>query len=125
VRDGAAYAEHTGYRFLSGRPRHQRRVGVTNEMVEIVDTIAGNGEHLLEWCFHLDPDVDVQVLKDRVELSLGGRPVAGVSFPFGSAPSVERGSRHPGFNISVPGASIHVTLRASLPLEFITTIEWT
>jgi uncharacterized heparinase superfamily protein len=123
-RGGAAYAEHTGYRFLPGRPRHHRQVSVTNELIEIVDSVSGGGEHLLEWCFHLHPDAAVRVLKDRVELLVNDSPVASVSFPYGAVPSVERDSWHPGFNLSVPGTSIHVTVRASLPFEFITTIEW-
>jgi uncharacterized heparinase superfamily protein len=123
-RAGAVYAEHTGYRFLPGRPTHLRQVGVTNTGVEIVDTIGGGGEHLLEWCFHLHPDVAVRVLKDKVELSVDGRPSASVSFPFGAVASLERSGWYPGFNVSVPSPAVHVTLRASLPFEFITAIEW-
>jgi uncharacterized heparinase superfamily protein len=123
-RGAAAYAEHTGYRFLPGRPKHLRQVGVTSTGVEIVDTIGGGGEHLLEWCFHLHPDVAVRVLKDKVELSVDGRPAASVSFPFGAVASLERSGWYPGFNISVPSPAIHITLRASLPFEFITAIEW-
>jgi len=124
ARDGWAYAAHTGYRFLPGRPRHQRKIQVTDGSVEIVDSIDGGGEHLLEWFFHIHPDVTARVVGRGVELSLDGRPVATLTFPFGAATSVADGSWHPGFNVSVRNTLVHVVLRVSLPFEFHTTIEW-
>jgi uncharacterized heparinase superfamily protein len=123
-RDGWAYAEHTGYRFLPGRPRHHRKMRVTDGSVEIIDDIAGEREHLLEWFFHIHPDVTARVRDRIVELFLDGRAVATMTFPFGAAAAIEDGSWHPGFNISIHNTFVHVVLRGSLPFEFHTTIDW-
>ncbi len=123
-RDGWAYAEHTGYRFLPGRPRHHRKMRVTDGSVEILDSITGEGEHLLEWFFHIHPEAIARVCDRSVELSLDGRPVATMTFPFGASAAIVDGSWHPGFNTSVHNTFVHVVLRVSLPFEFHTTIDW-
>ncbi len=123
-RDGWAYAEHTGYRFLPGRPRHHRKMRVTDGSVEIIDNVAGEGEHLLEWFFHIHPDVTARVRDRIVELFLDGRAVGTMTFPFGAAAAIEDGSWHPGFNTSIRNTFVHVALRASLPFESHTTIDW-
>jgi len=123
-RDGWVYATHTGYRFLPGRPRHRRKIRVTDGSVEIIDSIEGGGEHLLEWFFHVHPDVTAHVGGRGVELSLDGRAVAILTFPFGAGTSIVAGSWHPGFNVSIQNTLVHVALRVSLPFAFHTTIEW-
>jgi len=123
-REGGAFAAHDGYRFLPGRPRHDRKIGVTDSSVEIIDSIAGAGEHLLEWFFHIHPEATARVLDRNVELSLDGGPVATMSFPFGAPAAIVDGSWHPGFNLSVHNTFVHVVLRVSLPFEFHTTIDW-
>jgi len=122
--DGRPFAAHNGYAFLPGRPSHNREMSVSDGSAEVVDNIEGQGEHLLEWFFHLHPDVTARVVERAVELSMDGTPVASVNFPFGASASVETGSWHPEFNASVPNTFIHIGLRANLPFEFITTIEW-
>ena len=124
-REGGAYAAHDGYAFLPGKPQHYREIIVTDGSVEIIDNIDGEGEHLLEWFFHLHPEVTARVREREVELSLDGRPVAAVSFPFGAVASIENGSWHPGFNVSIQNTSVHVALRVSLPFGFHTTLGWT
>ncbi len=123
-RDGGAYATHTGYRFLPGRPRHRRKMRVSDGSVEIIDNIDGGGEHLLEWFFHVHPDVTAQIRGREIELLLDGRTVATLTFPFGAAAAIADGSWHPGFNISIRNTFVHVVLRVNLPLEFQTTIDW-
>ena len=124
-REGGAYAAHDGYAFLPGKPQHYREITVTDGSVEIIDNIDGEGEHLLEWFFHLHPEVTARVREREVELSLDGRPVAAVSFPFGAVASIENGSWHPGFNVSIQNTFVHVALRVSLPFGFHTTLGWT
>jgi uncharacterized heparinase superfamily protein len=124
VRDNCAFAEHNGYRFVSGRPRHRREVCVTDSTVEIIDKISGDGEHLLEWFFHLHPDVTANVVDRGVELRLDGMPFATIMFPFGAIASVSNGSWHPAFGASVPKSFVHVALRASLPFESHATVRW-
>jgi uncharacterized heparinase superfamily protein len=121
---GWAYASHTGYSRLHGAPVHTRRMRVGDGGVEIVDKIAGGGEHLMEWFFHLHPDVTARAGERSVELLVDGRLVASVAFPFGAVATVAGGSWYPGFNVSAPNAVVHVALRASLPFEFTTTITW-
>jgi uncharacterized heparinase superfamily protein len=122
--EGRAVAAHSGFDFLPGRPTHNREILVEDWGVEITDSIDGSGEHLLEWFFHLHPNVDGRVVGREVELSVDGRAFARVGFTFGAVAAIERGSWHPGFNVSVPNTFITVALRASLPFESITTIEW-
>jgi hypothetical protein len=57
-------------------------------------------------------------------LSRDGRTVASVAFPFGAVVVIERGSWHPEFNVTVPNVLVYVALRATLPFEFSTTIDW-
>jgi hypothetical protein len=97
---------------------------VSDGKVEIIDSIDGGGEHLLEWFFHIHPDVTAQVGGRGVELSLDGRPVATLTFPFGAATFIADDSWHPGFNVSIRNTLVHVAVRASLPFEFHTTIDW-
>jgi len=91
--------------------------------VEILDSITGEDEHLLEWFFHVHPDATAHVRDRTVDLSLDGRVVATMTFPFGASAAIVDGSWHPGFNISVHNTFVHVVLRVSLPFEFHTTID--
>jgi hypothetical protein len=97
---------------------------VTDGSVEITDSIDGGGEHLLEWFFHIHPDVTAHIGGRGVELSLDGRLVATLTFPFGAATSIADDSWHPGFNVSIRNTFVHVVLQVSLPFEFHTTIDW-
>jgi len=124
VRDNCVFAEHDGYRFLPGRPIHRREVCVADGNAEIVDKIAGDGDHLLEWFFHLHPDVSASVVDRGVELRRDGMPLAKMVFPFGAVPAVSNGSWHPAFGTSIPNTFVHVALRASLPFESHATVRW-
>jgi len=124
VRGRCAHASHDGYRFLEGRPVHRREVCVSDEAVEIVDKITGDGEHLLEWFFHLHPDITARALDRGVELLLDGRPLATVVFPFGAIAGVSPGAWHPEFGLSTPNTLLHVALSASLPFESNVTLRW-
>jgi len=122
--EAKAFAAHDGYAFLPGKPQHNREILVTDGSVEILDSITGEGEHLLEWFFHVHPDATAQVRDRTVDLSLDGHVVATMTFPFGASAAVVDGSWHPGFNISVHNTFVHVVLRVSLPFEFHTIIDW-
>jgi uncharacterized heparinase superfamily protein len=123
-REAKAFAAHDGYAFLPGKPQHNREIIVTDGSVEILDSITGEDEHLLEWFFHVHPDATAHVRDRTVDLSLDGRVVAAMTFPFGASAAIVDGSWHPGFNISVHNTFVHVVLRVSLPFEFHTTIDW-
>jgi hypothetical protein len=97
---------------------------VADSSVEIIDNIAGEREHLLEWFFHIHPDVTARVRDRIVELSQDGQLEATMTFPFGASAAIVDGSWHPGFNISIHNTFVHVVLRVSLPFEFHTTIDW-
>jgi len=122
--NGRPVAAHNGYGCLPGSPSHNREMSMSGGNMEITDSIEGEGEHLLEWFFHLHPDVEARVHKSHVELLLDERSSARVRFPFGAAALIERGAWHPAFNTAVPNAFIRVVLRAALPFEFTTTVEW-
>lgn len=118
------FAAHSGYHFLPGHPLHKREISVVDGSVEIVDNIHGDGEHLLEWFFHLHPDVTARLNGRTVELSSDGGVFANVSFPFGASPAIDECTWHPGFNTVVPNTLIFVALQTTLDFEFHTTIEW-
>jgi uncharacterized heparinase superfamily protein len=78
VSEGSAWAEaaHDGYRWLSGRPIHQRRVDVSATAVKIADRVTGVGSHTVIGRFPLHPLMSVSPEPDGWRLELpGGRVV--------------------------------------------------
>ncbi|PYE87295.1 heparinase II/III family protein [Phyllobacterium leguminum] len=59
-----AQASHDGYRFLTGKPVHERRVCVTGRLVRVTDTISSLGKHNAVARFPLHPSVDVEQRTD-------------------------------------------------------------
>jgi uncharacterized heparinase superfamily protein len=48
---------HDGYRWLPGRPIHQRLLAVSDEAVIALDTVTGAGRHRIRNAIHLHPDL--------------------------------------------------------------------
>lgn len=79
VNDGSIWAEasHDGYRWLPGRPMHQRRVDMSATALRITDRVTGAGSHTVIGRFPLHPmliSVSAEQNGWRLELT-GGRVV--------------------------------------------------
>ena len=120
----SCYGEHDGYRFLPGRPLHRRELRVRGGDVLLTDRFSGGGEHVLEWFFHMHPDVRASLDGRRVMLSIEGRAVGRLETPEALELRLERGTWHPGFNRSVPNARVHATWRGPMPAEFEFALVW-
>jgi uncharacterized heparinase superfamily protein len=69
-----AKARHDGYRFLPGRPMHERTIGIDGGQVRVADAILGSGKHNVVARFPLHPDVRVEGRLDhgwRLRTALG------------------------------------------------------
>jgi uncharacterized heparinase superfamily protein len=60
-----AKARHDGYRFLSGRPTHERKIQIADGRVRVSDVVLGTGEHNVVARFPLHPDVRVDEHLDQ------------------------------------------------------------
>lgn len=119
-----AEAAHDGYRYLPGRPIHRRRLVVENEGVQVIDTVEGGGEHLLEWFMHLHPAVAAELAGGDVTLRRGGRTVAHVHLPGEATVRLKEGAWHPGFNLSEPNTLIVAACSQRLPRRHTVRIAW-
>jgi uncharacterized heparinase superfamily protein len=60
-----ATARHDGYRFLPGRPLHERTIAIEDAKVRVSDAIIGTGRHNVVARFPLCPDVRIEESLDR------------------------------------------------------------
>lgn len=60
-----AHASHDGYRFLAGKPVHQRAVSLAGNTLRITDTIHGTSPHQAIARFPLHPTVTVEETRDN------------------------------------------------------------
>jgi uncharacterized heparinase superfamily protein len=69
----SAAASHDGYRWLSGKPIHRRRVAVSPTSVVIHDSVTGGGDHTVVARFPLHPSVTIAAEEpDGWQLELAG-----------------------------------------------------
>jgi uncharacterized heparinase superfamily protein len=70
-------AEHTGYARLKSPVIHCRRFLLDKQKhtVEITDSFSGQGEHLLEWHFHLESGLNCSIENQGVIILINGNPV--------------------------------------------------
>jgi len=89
--DGAntVSASHDGYRFLPGRPRHDRRIEVSGDFVNVFDSVTGLREDsVADVAWHLSGDV-IAAGVDYLSLSIGVR----VEISGGTSWSIQREHR--------------------------------
>ena len=58
------WAHHDGYRFLPGRPRHERLIALSADALLVLDRITGTGRHRVRSALHLHPDAPADVSAD-------------------------------------------------------------
>jgi hypothetical protein len=119
-------AYHTGYKNIN--IIHSREIELSDKLI-ITDEIKGKGQHLLDFRFHLDPDVkiyreendylllrreNIQIkLNSPVELSL--QKISGRN---------DGGWYSPRFNLKIPTTTLSYQKRLSLPTKQIFSIEF-
>jgi uncharacterized heparinase superfamily protein len=98
-----AGGRHDGYRFLPGRPTHERLIGIEANTVHINDTITGAGEHSVVARFPLHPLVRVEEhLKDGWRLRTALGKVVEVRVEGAVERQVSEGHLAPEFGVRVP-----------------------
>ncbi len=110
---GGAVGSHDGYRFLKGRPRHERSWALgANELV-VTDTV--RGDHGCAWDaivrFHLHPDCSSERIDDctiRIALPCGSSIIGHSNHPMAITP----GTWHPRFGSSIANLRIEIAWRA-------------
>jgi uncharacterized heparinase superfamily protein len=101
-------AAHDGYQRLPGRVTHRRRWVLTENSLEIIDTLEGQW-HSAVACFQLHPDFEVCPLSDGLTLSDG----KGLSLRFAASkgtPEVTQSTWHPRFGESMATTTIQLSL---------------
>jgi uncharacterized heparinase superfamily protein len=131
-------AMHHGYERLRDPVRHRRVVllnPVTRRFV-IEDRVEGREEHLLEWFFHLAPDVEVAFAAgaavDAGAPRLDGRAgrvgftFEGTMLPPGARLRLEPDLVSPGYGRVVPSTTLICTWEGRLPVvaRFVLTVAW-
>ncbi|TRZ88382.1 MAG: heparinase [Methanosarcinales archaeon] len=71
--DGSLYFEgaHDGYKRLTGRPIHHRRIRWFDNGIDIDDWIEGKGQHNIESRLHIHPDLSADLKDNSVEVVEG------------------------------------------------------
>jgi uncharacterized heparinase superfamily protein len=119
-----AAASHDGYRWLPGYPVHRRTVVVSPDVLRVVDTIAGTGDHSVVARFPLHPAVTLTgVESDGWRLELGGGRVVGVTVQGCVERSLLDGYYAPTFGQRIPRPVLAWRYRGALPLNVETRFE--
>jgi Heparinase II/III-like protein/Heparinase II/III N-terminus len=104
-------AEHDGYRWLSGRPVHERTWDLEDESLTIVDTIRGAGTHVV-------------ALACRLDAAAAARLGARVTHA-GARTSTSRDVWYPNHAEPREALLVRGEVRSALPLQVSTRITWT
>jgi uncharacterized heparinase superfamily protein len=101
--DHCRYAEamHNGYWRLSSRVAHLRRIDLLAGGIQILDSLTGTGEHLVEIVFHFHPSAQPNVDMDSKATS-----------------ELALSSYHPEFNTVVPNAKVVGRYNGRIPVLF-------
>jgi hypothetical protein len=113
------HGAHDGYRRLSGRLRHERRVRMSlagRWCVE--DQVSGGGEHRVQSFIHVHPDFDVRPSGDcEFHLINGGQAVATISITTRCKIAQLSGWYCPEFGLRRQNVVLCLETRGSLPLK--------
>jgi hypothetical protein len=117
---------HTGYKNIN--IIHSREVNLGEKLI-ITDKIAGKGLHLLDFRFHLHPDVEISSVRsnylllrrENIQIKLNNPG----EFPLRKIQSENDGGWYsPRFNVKVPTTTLSYQKRLSLPTKQIFSIEF-
>jgi uncharacterized heparinase superfamily protein len=112
---------HDGYKRLIGKVIHCREWNLSENLVEIVDKINGNGSHNVRSVLPLHPEVKVKDCQDNIaELMVAGKKIK-VNFTGNGLLRVEKSNYYPEFGLSIDNLQLIYSYNGELP--FLTTIK--
>lgn len=115
------HAAHDGYERLPGKVIHRRCWDFTEKSLTVIDQLTGRFD-LAEACFHLHPDVDVDILADnRCHISFAAGRAIAVHFAKADKVLLESTTWHPAFGVSAPNNCLVAQFTSS---ELVTQILW-
>jgi len=124
--DNTIKAHHTGYKHLG--ITHSRELRLTDRLM-VTDEISGQGEHLLDFRFHLHPEVEIiendknsiVVKNNNFQLKIKNQ----LGFPLKViSESNDGGWYSPQFNVKIPTTTLSYQKKVSLPIKQIFSIEF-
>lgn len=125
-RDGKFYlsACHDGYRYLPGKPIHCRKWILSDNCLEIQDSVRCQKQHNMAVVFPLHPELSiVQFTGSCVHLSVSGHLVKVQFFGEGSL-CIEDANYHPEFGKSIESKKLIYRLRSEGLTNIRTHISW-
>jgi uncharacterized heparinase superfamily protein len=115
---------HDGYKKLNGKVVHCRQWRVSENSLEIMDSIAGSEKHKITSVLPLHPEVKVGNVKDNtVELIVQEKRVE-VSFKGDGLLQVKKSSYHPEFGLSINNKQLIYNFNSDLPFKMNIKISW-
>ena len=117
-------AAHDGYRFLTGRPTHERRISYrfANNWT-VSDRISGSGRHKIESIINIHPDLHIGQADGTFAISRSdGQPICLIR-PHNGMATLAPSLYCPEFGLRQEGQAIRITLTADLPASLGYTIE--
>jgi uncharacterized heparinase superfamily protein len=119
-------AAHDGYIRLPGRPVHCRVWSLQKDALTITDRINGTGDHRIEVCFHMHPEVQAiwQAESSFLLTDRSQRVLATVTLSGMQEYSVEPTTHHPYFGVSLPCQKIVGRYQGGIPVELSAMISW-
>ena len=115
---------HDGYKKLNGKVVHCRQWRVSENSLEIMDSITGSEKHKITSVLPLHPEVVAGNVKDNtVELIVQDKKVK-VSFKGGGLLQVEKSNYHPEFGLSIDNKQLIYNYNGDLPFKMNIKISW-
>ena len=115
---------HDGYKSLKGRVIHCREWNASENLLEIVDKITGNGEHKITSVLPLHPNIVVSNIQDNsVNLETKGKKVK-VNFEGEGLLQVVTSKYHSEFGLSIDNKQLVYNYNGSLPFKTKIKISW-
>ena len=108
--------QHHGYRRLVGQPVHRREFEFRHGNLVLLDTVTGNGTHVIEAFLHFHPAVTVQVLSPQAyRLTLAQRLIGCISYTHWQEASLSQGWYCPEFGKREPNTVLRLVATVQLP----------
>ncbi len=115
---------HDGYKGLKGRVIHCREWNTSENLLEIVDKITGNGEHKITSVLPLHPNIVVSNIQDNsVNLEIKGKKVK-VNFEGDGLLQVVMSKYHLEFGLSIDNKQLVYNYNGSLPFKTKIKVSW-
>jgi uncharacterized heparinase superfamily protein len=108
--------QHRGYCRLAGHPVHRREFKLRHGSLMLLDTISGNGTHIIEAFLHFHPAVTVHVISPQAyRLTLAERLIGYVSYRSWQEASLAQGWYCPEFGKREPNTVLRLAAMVCLP----------